>query len=86
MFGLRLPELLIILVVVVLVFGAKKLPDLGDALGKGLRAFKKASDHGFEEDASSSATPKAQQGQLPHGSAMSTPSSSAVTDKAEKKV
>ncbi len=50
MFGLRLPELLIILVVLVLLFGAKKLPDLGDALGKSLRAFKKASDHGFRDD------------------------------------
>jgi sec-independent protein translocase protein TatA len=86
MLGLRLPELLIILVVVVLVFGAKKLPDLGDALGKGIRAFKKASEHGFEEETSSSATPKAQQGQLPHGSPMNTPSSSDVTEKAEKKV
>lgn len=51
MLGLRLPELLIILVVVALMFGSKKLPELGDALGKGIRAFKKASDHAFEEGA-----------------------------------
>lgn len=47
MFGLGLPELLVILVVLVLLFGAKKLPELGDSLGKGLRAFKKATEHGL---------------------------------------
>jgi sec-independent protein translocase protein TatA len=40
MFGLSLGHILIVLVVVLL-FGAKKLPELGGALGKGLRAFKK---------------------------------------------
>ncbi len=44
MFGLRTPELLIILVVVVLLFGAKKLPQLGDSLGKAIRAFRKAGE------------------------------------------
>ncbi len=50
MFGLRLPELLVILVVFVLMFGSKKLPELGDSLGKGIRAFKKAAEHGFDND------------------------------------
>ena len=50
MFGLRLPELLIILVVLVVLFGAKKLPQLGDSLGKGIRAFKKAAEHGLAND------------------------------------
>jgi sec-independent protein translocase protein TatA len=50
MFGLRLPELLIILVVLVLLFGTKKLPELGDSLGKGIRAFKKAAEHGLGGD------------------------------------
>jgi sec-independent protein translocase protein TatA len=83
MLGLRLPELLIILVVLVLLFGAKKIPDLGDALGKGIRAFKKASDKGFAEDDSSSDTAKgpAQQGELPHGSATSKPPSAAAEKK-----
>ena len=46
MFGLKLPELLIILLVLVLLFGSKKIPDLGNALGKGIRAFRDASDKG----------------------------------------
>ncbi|HET9598431.1 MAG TPA: twin-arginine translocase TatA/TatE family subunit [Anaeromyxobacteraceae bacterium] len=58
--GLRLPELLIILVVLLLVFGANKIPQLGDALGKGIRNFKKSSNEG--EDAVD-VTPK-EQGQL----------------------
>ncbi len=71
MFGLRLPELLIILVVLVLLFGTKKLPELGDSLGKGIRAFKKAAEHGFADDEKGTAS-KAQQ-ELPRGSAKTTP-------------
>ncbi len=85
MLGLRLPELLIILVVVVLMFGSKKLPELGDALGKGIRAFKKASDQAFKEDDSTDKTAKTEQGQLPHASAPTTPSSTA-SEMVEKKV
>jgi sec-independent protein translocase protein TatA len=40
MFGLSLGHLLIVLVVVLL-FGARRLPELGHALGKGLSAFRK---------------------------------------------
>ena len=39
---LGLPELLIILVIVVLIFGANKLPDLGRGIGKGIKNFKDA--------------------------------------------
>jgi len=42
MLGLRMPELLLILAVVVLLFGAKKLPALGAGLGNGIRGFKRA--------------------------------------------
>lgn len=38
--GLGLPELLIILLVVLLIFGASRLPGVGSALGKGIRSFK----------------------------------------------
>jgi sec-independent protein translocase protein TatA len=40
MFGLGTQELIIILVLVLIVFGAGKLPQVGSALGKGLRNFK----------------------------------------------
>ena len=40
--NLGLPELLVILVIVVLVFGAGKLPQLGKGIGEGIRNFKKA--------------------------------------------
>ncbi len=39
--GLGVPELLIILAIFVLIFGAAKLPNLGRSLGEGIRNFKK---------------------------------------------
>jgi len=42
MFGLGLPEMLIILVIVVLLFGAARLPQIGSGLGEGIRNFKKS--------------------------------------------
>ena len=44
MFGFGMPEMIIILVIVLVVFGAGKLPEIGGALGKSIRNFKKASD------------------------------------------
>ena len=44
MFGIGIPELILILVVGLIVFGPSKLPEAGRALGKGLREFKKASN------------------------------------------
>jgi TatA/E family protein of Tat protein translocase len=39
-FGISVPELLILLLVLLLVFGAKRLPEMGRSLGKGMREFK----------------------------------------------
>ncbi|MCK5912553.1 MAG: twin-arginine translocase TatA/TatE family subunit [Desulfuromusa sp.] len=49
MFGLGTQELLIILVLVMIVFGAGKLPQVGGALGKGLRNFKKGVNEADED-------------------------------------
>jgi sec-independent protein translocase protein TatA len=50
-FGISLPELLILLVVLLLLFGAKRLPEMGKSLGKGMREFKDAVS-GIDEPAS----------------------------------
>ena len=42
MFGLGVGELLIILVIVLIIFGAGKFPEIGEGLGKGIRSFRKA--------------------------------------------
>ncbi len=42
MFGLGWMELVIILVIVLIIFGASRLPEIGAGLGKGIRNFKKA--------------------------------------------
>ncbi|MBI3756673.1 MAG: twin-arginine translocase TatA/TatE family subunit [Deltaproteobacteria bacterium] len=42
MFGLGIGELLLILIIVLIVFGAGKLPEIGEGLGKGIKNFRKA--------------------------------------------
>jgi sec-independent protein translocase protein TatA len=44
MFGFGVPELLIVLAIVLVIFGAGKLPEIGSAFGKGIRNFKKSSE------------------------------------------
>lgn len=44
MMGLGWQELLIILIIVLVIFGADKLPEIGSGLGKGIRSFKDESD------------------------------------------
>ena len=54
MFGIGMPELLVILVIIMIIFGAGKLPEIGRGLGKGIRNFRKAST----EDEELGGTPK----------------------------
>jgi sec-independent protein translocase protein TatA len=42
MFGLGIPELLVILFIVVIIFGTSRIPELGKGLGEGIRNFKKS--------------------------------------------
>jgi sec-independent protein translocase protein TatA len=72
-------ELLIVLVVVLLVFGPTKLPQFGDALGRGIRNFKKAtSDFGSSDTTSERVAPQAK---LNAGSrAVAQPASAAAAD------
>ncbi len=54
MFGVGFPELLVILLVCLLLFGANRLPEIGKSLGEGIREFKKA----FKESSGDSSGPK----------------------------
>jgi sec-independent protein translocase protein TatA len=47
--SLGLPELLIVLFIVILVFGASRLPELGKGIGKGIRNFKDANKDGLND-------------------------------------
>ena len=42
MFGLGFPEIILILVIVILIFGTSRIPELGKGLGEGIRNFKKS--------------------------------------------
>lgn len=44
MFGFSTPSLVVILLIVLVVFGAGRLPEVGNALGRSIRNFKKATD------------------------------------------
>lgn len=46
---LGLPEILVILAIVILIFGANRLPELGRGVGKGIRNFKESMGNGKEE-------------------------------------
>ena len=47
--GLGTPEILVILLIILLLFGAKKIPEIMRGLGKGIREFKQASQEAVDE-------------------------------------
>ena len=86
MFGIGFQEMLIILVVVLIFFGPKRLPDLAKSLGKGIAEFKKASDEvrkGIEEAVREAETEETPPEPTPPGDAPpSDPPRSAASDPA----
>lgn len=44
MFGFGLPQIMVLLVIALVVFGAGRLPEIGNSLGRGIRNFKKAAE------------------------------------------
>jgi sec-independent protein translocase protein TatA len=76
MFGLGVGELLVILVIVLIIFGAGKLPEIGEGLGRGIRSFRKAVRTPDEIDV----TPRADQ---PPGPAPSAGGNDQGTDKTQ---
>jgi sec-independent protein translocase protein TatA len=50
MFGIGMPELIIILVIILIIFGAGKLPEIGAGMGKAIRNFKGATSDADEKE------------------------------------
>ena len=48
--GLGIPELIVILFIIILIFGASRLPEIGRGLGRGIRNFKDATRDGVRKD------------------------------------
>ena len=50
MFGIGMPELIIILVIILIIFGAGRLPEIGAGMGKAIRNFKGATSDTEEKE------------------------------------
>ena len=50
MFGIGMPELIIILVIILIIFGAGKLPEIGAGMGKAIRNFKGATSESEKKE------------------------------------
>jgi sec-independent protein translocase protein TatA len=48
--SLGFPELIVILIIIVMIFGANRLPEIGRGIGKGIRNFKESTREGMKRD------------------------------------
>ncbi len=74
-------ELLLILLIVVVVFGAKRIPEIMDGLGKGIKSFKKA----MEEDPTTTHPPASTSNSSAHSALHETGDAGATKEKIEPK-
>ncbi len=65
MFGLGVPELMVILVIALVIFGPSKLPQIGSGLGKAIRDFKKGVTGGEDDEADDKEAKKENSKDLP---------------------
>ncbi|OUN00913.1 MAG: preprotein translocase subunit TatA [Firmicutes bacterium ZCTH02-B6] len=71
MFGIGATELVIILVLALIIFGPGKLPEVGKAIGKGIREFKKATSSLDEDDQKPASASSAERQGVPKDGAAS---------------
>lgn len=85
-FGISIWELMILLIVLLLIFGAKRLPEMGRSLGKGMREFKD-SVSGVEETVTTptpTTTPPAPPAELPSASSDPVLPTESAAEKSER--
>lgn len=56
MFGIGMPEMIIIMIIVLIIFGAGKLPEIGSGIGRGIKNFKKATKEVEDQPSSETKT------------------------------